>query len=63
MLLKTKILEKKKAIFPVKKKFWPISSRIIECYKSQGTRCNGPRGFWTITVEVIGSFLQHLGDC
>ena len=63
MLLKTKTLEKKKAIFPVKKRFWPIFSRIIECDKCQGTLCKGPKGILTFIVEVIGSFLKHIGNC
>ena len=57
MLLKTKTLEKKNAIFPVKKSFWPIFSRIIECDKCQGTMCKGPTGILTITVEVLRSIL------
>ena len=36
-LLRTKNFEKK-AIFPVKKRFLPIFSRIIECNKPQGTK-------------------------
>ena len=36
MLLKTQNFEKK-AMIPVKKRFWPIFSRIIECDKPQGT--------------------------
>ena len=45
MLSKTKTLEKKKAIFPVNKRFWPIFSRNIECDKCQGTMCKGPKRY------------------
>ena len=55
--LKTQILEKRKAIFPVKRILWPIFSRIIECDKTMGTICNGSTGILTITVEDIRSFL------
>ena len=56
-LFKTQIFEKKKASFPVNKRFWPFLSRIIECDKTQGTICKGPKGIPTFTEEVIRSFL------
>ena len=43
------------ATFPVKKRFWPIFSRIVECDKPQETVCMGPKGILTITVEPIGA--------
>ena len=50
-LLKTQTFEKK-ANFPVKKSFWPVSSRILECDKPQGTIYEGSQGILTFTVEV-----------
>ena len=55
-LLKTQNFGKK-ANFPVKKKFWPIFSRIFDCDKHQGKNCYGPKGILISTVEAIGSFL------
>ena len=43
-LLKTKIFEKKKAIYPVKKRLWLIFSRDIEHDKCQGTVYKGSQG-------------------
>ena len=54
---------KKKATFPVEKRFWPFSSRIIEHHKRQRTTYKGPQGNLTINVEVIRPFLQELGGC
>ena len=51
------------ATFPVKKTLWPIFSSIIECDKPQWTICKGPKGILTLTLEVIGSYLQHLRGC
>ena len=53
----------KKATFPVIKDFGLIFSRIIECFKLQGTTFKGPKGFLTVAVEVIGLFLSHLRNC
>ena len=55
-MLKTQIFEKK-AIFPVKKRFWPVFFRITECDKPQGTLCKDSKSIPTVTVEVIASFL------
>ena len=54
---------KKKAIFPVKKRLSPISSRITEHDKRQGTTYKVPQGNLTINVEVIGPFLQETRGC
>ena len=54
---------KKKAIFPVKKRFWPFSSRNIEHHKRQRTTFKGPQGNLTINVEVIRPFLQDPRGC
>ena len=51
----------KKSIFPlVDKRFWPTSSRIIECDKPQGTIYKGPKGMLTNSAEVLRSLLQDL---
>ena len=47
----------------MKKKFWRISARIIECDKPEGTVSEGPQGLLNITVKVTRSFLQHLSGC
>ena len=54
---------KKNAIFPVKKRFSPISSRIIEHDKRQRTTQKGPQGNLTINVEVIRPFLLDPRSC
>ena len=54
---------KNKAIFPVKKRFSPISSRIIEHDKGQGTAYKVPQGNLTINVEVIKPFLLDPRGC
>ena len=51
-LLKSPIFEKK-AIFPMKKRFWPIFSRNIEHDNWQGTTHKGPQGILTIIVQII----------
>ena len=56
-------LFKKKGYLPGDKRLWPISSRIIECDKPQGTFYNGPTSVVTITLKVIGAFLQDLRVC
>ena len=48
---------KKKANFPVKKRFWPNFWRILEFDKPQLTRYTGQQSFLTITVEVTGLIL------
>ena len=48
---------KKNGYRPGDKRFRPDSSRIIGCYKPQGTILKGPQGILTITGEVIRSFL------
>ena len=40
------------ANFPMKKRFWPIFSRFLECDKPQALKCKGPRGFPAFTVQV-----------
>ena len=47
---------KKKTTSPVKR-FWPISSRIIECVEPNGTIYMGPQFILTFAVEVTRSFL------
>ena len=54
---------KKKANYPVKKRISPISSRIIEHDKGQGTAYKVPQGNLTINVEVIRPFLQDPRGC
>ena len=54
---------KKKANFPVKKRFSPISSPIIEPDERPETTYNGPQGNLTIKVEVKWSFLQDPRGC
>ena len=61
-MLKTNIFEKK-ATSPVKKRLWPISSRIIELDKRQGTTYKVPQGNLTTNVEVIRPFLQEPRGC
>ena len=58
-LLKTQIFEKK-AIFPLKKRFWPIFSRNIQHDKCRGTFYKGPQGALTIIVQTIRTFVWHL---
>ena len=48
---------KKTVNFPVKKKIWPLISRIIESDKLLGKFCNVQKGKLTITVEVIKQLL------
>jgi len=52
--LETQIFEKK-AIFPVKERFWPIFNHIIEYDEPQGIFCMDPQGILAITIEVIRS--------
>ena len=47
----------------MKKNFWPLFSRIIECYKPHGTVYYCPQGFLSSTVEVVRSFLQDFWGC
>ena len=54
---------KKKAVFPVKKRFSPISSRIIERDERPETTYKGPQGNLTNNIEVKGSFLQDPRGC
>ena len=54
---------KNKAIFPVKKRLWPIFSRIIELDKRPETFCKDPQGNLTMNVEVKRSFLQDPRGC
>ena len=49
-LLKTQIFEKK-AIFPPKKLFRPIFSRIIEYEKPQGKKYGGPQAIMTVILQ------------
>ena len=55
-LLKTQFFGKK-AKFPVKKKFWPIFSRIFECEKPRGSKSKDPKGIPAFNVEAIISLL------
>ena len=54
---------KKKANFPVKKRLWPIFSRIIEHDKRPETTYKCPQGNLTFNVEVIGPFLLDPRSC
>ena len=54
---------KKKAIFPVEKRFSPTYSRIIEHDKRPETTYKGRQGNLTINVEVKISFLQEPRGC
>ena len=60
MLLKTQIFEEKKAIFPVKKRFWPIFHRFINYEKCLKTIFKDRKGLLTVTVEVKRSFPREL---
>ena len=62
-LLEVQSFGKKTVKFPVKKKIWPIFSRIIECDRLLGTTLKGQKGNLTITVEVIRSLLQQQTGC
>ena len=55
-LIKTQNFEKK-AIFPVKKSFWPIFPGLIEHDKPQKTIYKGLEGLLTGIVKVISLFL------
>ena len=59
-LLKTKIFEKKKATYPVKKNFGLFFSRDIEHAKSQGTVYRGSQGVLTFISQMICTFICHL---
>ena len=54
---------KKKATFPVKNRFSPISSRITEHVKRRGTSYRGPQGNLKNNVEVIRPFLHDPRGC
>ena len=54
------IFLEKKAIFPVKKLFWPSFSRSIERDKGQGTIYKGPAGNLTGIVPATWLVLQDL---
>ena len=45
------------------KRFWLTFLKNINCDKSPGTVCKFSKGFLTITMEVIGSCLQHMRGC
>ena len=45
------------------KRFWLTFLKNINCDKSTGTVCKCSKGFLTITMEVIRSFLQHMRGC
>ena len=47
----------------MKKRFWPVFSRILECDKPEGRIYEYPQSFLTITFEVKGLILLHLGSC
>ena len=51
-LLKTQFFWKKKAIFPVKKRFLPIFSHFIEQNKVQDTICDGLQGLFDICFAI-----------
>ena len=57
MLFENTSFLKNKAYFPVKKKFWPLFSRIIEHEKRQATYYKGTQGFLTSIVQAMWSFL------
>ena len=54
---------KKKGNPSSEEKNWAVFSRIFEFDKPQGTVFKGAKFILTITVEVIGSFIQDLRGC
>ena len=58
-LLETQIFEKK-AVFPVKKRFWPTFSCSSECDKPQVANCKGAKGIPAVFVEGIRLFFWDL---
>ena len=58
-MLKAQIFEKKDFV-PAKKTLSTIFSRIIKSVEPQWTYCEDPKGFLTLTVEVLRLFLAHL---
>ena len=58
-LLKTQTFEKK-TIFPPKKLFRPILSRIVEYEKPQGTKYRGLQAIVTVFFQVIRSLIREL---
>ena len=46
----------KKSCFHCGKSFWPIFPRVIGCGKPRETIYEAPRGFFKLTVEVLGPF-------
>ena len=61
-MLKTQFL-KEKANFPVKKSFWPVFSRFLECDRPQGPIFEYPQAISTNTFEGKGLILLHLRGC
>ena len=59
-LLKTQISEKEGTLFPPKKIFRPIFSRIVEYEKAWGTIYRSPQVSMTDIAQVLRSFLQNL---
>ena len=55
-LVKTKTFEKKKAIFPVKKSFWPVFPQSIECEKASGRFLRVHNVFWQLLWKLLELF-------
>ena len=55
-LVKTKTFEKKKAIFPVKKSFWPVFPQSIECEKASGRFLRVHNVFWQLLWKLSELF-------
>ena len=53
--LKTQIFEEKKGILFNEEIFLASFSRIIECEKSHGEKCEGQKDFVAYNMQVIGS--------
>ena len=54
--VKTKTFEKKKAVFPAKKSFWPVFPRIIECEKPSGRFLRVHNVFWHLLWKLSDLF-------
>ena len=58
-LLKSQMFERK-AIFPVKKSFWPVFSRNMEHDNCQRTFYKGPQGILTTLGQILWTFICDL---
>ena len=60
MLMKTQIFEKQYAIFPVKERFWPVFSPLIDHEECQGTIYKCTQGNLPNIAQMIRSFRWDL---